>query len=757
MQHSSKVSIIIPAYNAERFIERSVSCALAQTYENVEVVVVDDGSADATPAIAQRLAEADARVKCTFHETNRGRLEARRTGIEAATGNFVLFLDADDEIAPDMAERLLQAREDRFDIVQCDFELAYKRYVSPSEMRFNRDFNRPPAARAFGDDVTHLVFRDRRTTWSLCGKLMRTSHLKEAFSHIPPSSITQAEDACVFFMVSCLAQSYRGMPSYTGYRYNIDEGSSDARWKTMDLAQFDYSCRYVESMDRIRAFLEETGRMQALRDDYLTVRREHARSVADKLLHTVDRPLRPAAFDQFTSMWPADEAVAGLAEAGWDDAAGSLESVASARALHCPAHEVRTVAAYHYNMHIGGAERVVAELAAVWARMGLRVVIFADEPREMCAYDLPENTEWVELPAAAGMQPEGYAERARVLARAVRDMGVDAFVHHQWWNPLLSWDALLLKTLGVPVCLICHNIYEVLFFEANAAEFDCSRVFRHLDGLVTLSEADRRFWKKFNPRVWRTDNPVTIAPDPARRSALAGKNVVWVGRLSYCDKQPQEAIEIIARVAAFDPEVTLTLVGPAADDRMLRDLKDLVKRLRVQDNVVFAGPSGDPSPYYRDAAVHLLTSRLDGWCLVLAESKAHGLPCVMYEMDYLTLTQGSRGIVAVPQYDREAAARAIAELLANADRRRELGNEAFEHIGEIAGFNFEALWGDVFAALAEGSPDRAGFEEADAEWDLLLDGLHESLRKAASPGVADYARRKGVALAKRAYHRIVPR
>ena len=251
-----RVSIIIPAYDSASTIEVACASALAQTERAIEVIVVDDGSTDGTAQVVEEIAARDGRVRLVRHPQNRGRMEARRTGITAATGAFTLFLDADDEILPDMAERLLEAQDGRFDIVQCNFELRYLDYVSADERRFNEEFNRPPAITAFGDDVTHVVYRDRRTTWSLCGKLIRTGLLKEAMAWIPASSLTQAEDACTFFIVSCLAQSYKGLPAYRGYVYNIDLGNSDARWKKMDLAQFGYSCSYVESMDVIRAFVD---------------------------------------------------------------------------------------------------------------------------------------------------------------------------------------------------------------------------------------------------------------------------------------------------------------------------------------------------------------------------------------------------------------------------------------------------------------------------------------------------------------------
>ncbi len=96
---SPLVSILIPAYNAAPFLERSVTSALSQTYDHIEVVIVDDGSTDSTGAIADGIAARESRVK-VVHQDNRGAAEARRTALNASRGDYVAFLDADDELLP---------------------------------------------------------------------------------------------------------------------------------------------------------------------------------------------------------------------------------------------------------------------------------------------------------------------------------------------------------------------------------------------------------------------------------------------------------------------------------------------------------------------------------------------------------------------------------------------------------------------------------------------------------------------------------
>ena len=103
------VSIIMPAYNAEPFIERALHSALGQSLRDIEVVVIDDASTDATAERVASLAEKDRRVKLIRMAENGGNYAARNAGLAEARGDWIALLDADDWYTPDRLERLLAA------------------------------------------------------------------------------------------------------------------------------------------------------------------------------------------------------------------------------------------------------------------------------------------------------------------------------------------------------------------------------------------------------------------------------------------------------------------------------------------------------------------------------------------------------------------------------------------------------------------------------------------------------------------------
>ncbi len=102
------VTVIVPAYDMEAFLARAVVSALAQTHRNLEVLIVDDASTDGTAKAAKALCQSDGRVRLLSHEANKGGCAARNTGLREARGEYVAFLDADDEWLPEKLARQLE-------------------------------------------------------------------------------------------------------------------------------------------------------------------------------------------------------------------------------------------------------------------------------------------------------------------------------------------------------------------------------------------------------------------------------------------------------------------------------------------------------------------------------------------------------------------------------------------------------------------------------------------------------------------------
>ena len=103
-----KISIIIPVYKVERYLDRCIESVLQQSYSNLEVLLIDDGSPDNCGRLCDQWAEKDTRIR-VIHKENGGLSDARNIGLVSATGDYIVFVDSDDFIAPDMVQNLYDA------------------------------------------------------------------------------------------------------------------------------------------------------------------------------------------------------------------------------------------------------------------------------------------------------------------------------------------------------------------------------------------------------------------------------------------------------------------------------------------------------------------------------------------------------------------------------------------------------------------------------------------------------------------------
>ena len=112
--HDISISIVIPVYQAEHFLQDSVESALTQTLTDIEIILVNDGSRDRSGIICDEIASKDKRVK-VIHKENEGQSAARNAGIDAAKGKYISFMDHDDFIYPDMCMKLFKNAE-KYDV-----------------------------------------------------------------------------------------------------------------------------------------------------------------------------------------------------------------------------------------------------------------------------------------------------------------------------------------------------------------------------------------------------------------------------------------------------------------------------------------------------------------------------------------------------------------------------------------------------------------------------------------------------------------
>lgn len=170
------ISIIVPCFNAERFIGNAINSVKMQTYTNWELIIVDDHSTDKTWELVNTIAKDDKRIKLLRANINNGPAKTRNIGIDASSGDFLAFLDSDDTLKPNFLKRLIYAVNTySADIVWCQFEEFYSDKTSrliSNLIPKNQNISQREGLK--------LLFQDIQGSYALWNKLFRkdliTSH-----------------------------------------------------------------------------------------------------------------------------------------------------------------------------------------------------------------------------------------------------------------------------------------------------------------------------------------------------------------------------------------------------------------------------------------------------------------------------------------------------------------------------------------------------------------------------------------------------
>lgn len=222
MNFQPKVSVIVPVYNVERYLRECVDSVLGQSYENIELILVDDGSTDGSGTICDEYAERDSRVR-VIHKSNGGQSVARNTALDEAVGDWVMFVDSDDAIIDNAIELLLDAA------LESDSEISMGALANVESIE---DLKSKPAGRCLtmnGAEASKKSLYQTDEKWGLivspCGKLF-AKRLIDRFRFIPGILY---EDLELLPQIMAAARTVVCQPSVI-YYYRMNSESSLGRF-----------------------------------------------------------------------------------------------------------------------------------------------------------------------------------------------------------------------------------------------------------------------------------------------------------------------------------------------------------------------------------------------------------------------------------------------------------------------------------------------------------------------------------------------
>lgn len=175
------VSIIIPVFNIEKYVSECIESIAAQTYKNIQIILVDDGSTDKSGEICDKYAALDGRIE-VIHQHNKGLVVARKQGLKNAKGQYIGFVDGDDYVAPDMFERLL------VEIKRSNADFVHSGYFQNSKeiIPFRKEIIHISEQKVKAEFLKKAIFGvEAYITPSIWSKLFKAEFIKRNYSQVP--------------------------------------------------------------------------------------------------------------------------------------------------------------------------------------------------------------------------------------------------------------------------------------------------------------------------------------------------------------------------------------------------------------------------------------------------------------------------------------------------------------------------------------------------------------------------------------------
>lgn len=714
------VSIVIPLHNDEEWVANALESCIRQTLRSIEIVCVDDGSTDGTCAVIEAYQQRDSRIRLLKQDANRSAFQARRRGLEAAAAPYILFLDGDDELAPDAARiALARARSEAADVVGFGVDVV----MPDGSTGGNFEASLQPRHRKLaGADIAPAIFPPGTTAQGhLWCNLYTRELLQDAYAGLPHDlMLFRANDIPITFLALAKAKKYVSTSKHL-YRYFFRRGRSGHRVENLDTFKF-----YLGAVDSIECIEECVRQVGRNLDDStaLLASYESARlSIIGNVLRYCVREVTQEIQADCLALLSERAGEADVIRASANFCQDALVLLSRRGEVPEAPQNVKSVLIATNDMMTGGLQGVVAAQSRYLVKNGLSVTI-AVHKLDGAVHDLPPGVRLVEIGGAT------RADKLSAWLEICRTYNVDVIIdHHILYNDNWPYYALIAQSIGVPTIGWLHNFALRTVYDFSTRGSFLRAHLPLLRTVVVLSTVDVSFWKLqgIHRVVW-LPNPASpllakLGQQYSPKSPPNGTiNLVWWGRLQQHTKQVRDLIAVAEHLRGLDVDFHLTIIGPDTPDLSAAQLLDDAVRRGVADAVSMPGPLVGRELLDALSDAHLLvsTSVIEGNPLTLVEAQAMGMPVVMYELPWVESIKENHGVSAVRQGAVSDLARVIARISRDPGLYAQLSQASLDSAHRVRSFDMSALYAQL---LAEKLPPEFSPEPSLADASLLLDWM----------------------------------
>lgn len=701
-----KVSIIVPIYNVGRHLRRCLESIIHQTLTDIEIICIDDCSTDGSNYILKEYEDKDERVKCIYHEPNLGTAQTRKHGVLASIGEYIMFVDGDDALELNAAEVAYNTcKQKNVDILHFGFS-AIDDDKKEENVKFEQVFMPYIDENGLKGDLLKCFASKNIFKFRITDKMFKGDVCRTAFTRMPNKRIVITNDLFAFVIIASFCKSYYGIKDKL-YIYTLGVGVTGNR-KSMTIEDFSRLLKRKNSETAIREFLEEEKHCLEYGDLLQKVKEDGFNWYVNRWEKEVPIDLKSEALELLlqsnydiipllaTKFWQKPEIISDL-----------LVNLPIMHHVPRLGNQKLTIAFYYFSIAGGGAQRITALLCNLLAKSTkYNVVLITDENQSELneEFFIEKNIKRYFIPNRRIYTKKNYKARFEAWQRVLSDSMPDVVVHCIFEEPISFWDMLTIKTFKTKPAFITHShnfCCKPFLFDDYAKISSILGLYKNVDGIVTISESDKRYAEAFNKNAIYIENPLTfnMSKNDSGQSAFSEKesNLIWCGRLQEV-KRPLDAIETMSYIVKELPDIKLYMLGDG-DKNLLSNMQKRIKELCLERNVVIVGYSLDVESYYKKSKVFIHTSKYEGYPTVFGEALAHGLPIVTYDMPWLSMVKETESIITVDQKRYDLMAKEVIKLLKNEGYYKDLSRTAVEYIKKLSQVNIFKKWERLFASL----------------------------------------------------------
>lgn len=451
-----KISILLAVCNGADSLEKSIGCLQRQSMKDIEIICVNDNSTDNSLEIIEKLKENDHRIKIVSFNENRGTICARKAGVMNASGEYIMFMDQDDEFEEYACEELYNMIVDKnVDIVNFRSRVIAVPPTTEKQKKWQEDFMQPYDGFLYNEDVFDYCFapnyRDEKTwsyyTWNLWNKIYKANVCKRAMEECREEYVVNGDDIYVYMLIAYYAKSYYGDANGKFYHiYSLGSGLMGNH--KLSLKRYYTLIRRATSIINEKIFFADKG------EKYVdVVKLDECRAlcgIVQRWFSRLEPKIQSEAYDMMCEYVKDDVIIAAFQKHIAANDYRLFNAVNGAKNIEITHTFVKTVCIY-FSEETNIPMSVNMELIRTWRSHGYKIICITEEGYDLAkigiidvpVYYIPKDDyeyRFFEYP---------LYKRLSFIKTVLEEKHVDSYVYTGRLNESYIYDLLVVKNRGI--------------------------------------------------------------------------------------------------------------------------------------------------------------------------------------------------------------------------------------------------------------------------------------------------------------------